>query len=77
MPRWPSRLAITVSGGVGAAQEGDTPDSLIARADAALYSAKTAGRNRMFCHTGDGAEPVHVEQTEENIVQATGSGPQL
>ena len=69
-----NRLAITVSGGVTAAQEGDTPESLIARADTALYSAKTAGRNRVFCHTGDGAEPVAAEEAQENTVWAVGSG---
>lgn len=56
-----SRLAITVSGGVAAAQEGDTQESLIARADTALYSAKTAGRNRVFWHTGEGPELVPTE----------------
>lgn len=52
------RMSITVSGGVAAAQEGDSPETLIARADAALYNAKTSGRNRVFCHTGESTEPV-------------------
>ena len=57
------RLSITVSGGVTAAQEGDTAETLIARADTALYSAKTAGRNRVFCRTADDgpSQPVAVE----------------
>lgn len=55
------QLVITVSGGVSAAQEGDTPETLIARADAALYSAKSAGRNRVFCHTGEDTELVLAE----------------
>ncbi len=38
-------LAITLSLGVAAAAGNDTVDSLIRRADAALYAAKTAGRN--------------------------------
>ena len=55
------RLEITVSGGVAAACEGDTQDTLIARADSALYAAKSAGRNRVFCHTGEAAEPVAAQ----------------
>lgn len=57
-----SQLSITVSGGVAAAQEGDTQEALIARVDTALYSAKSAGRNCVFCHAGDGAEPVPIEK---------------
>ncbi len=38
-------LAITVSLGVAEAVGHDTVDALISRADAALYAAKTAGRN--------------------------------
>lgn len=38
--------AITVSCGVAAAIEGDDLDTLIDRADAALYAAKREGRNR-------------------------------
>jgi len=47
------RLCITVSAGVAAVQEGDTAETLIARADTALYGAKAAGRNRVFCHNGN------------------------
>lgn len=48
-----NRLAITVSGGVTVAVEGDTAESLLARADSALYSAKDGGRNCIFCRSGD------------------------
>jgi diguanylate cyclase len=58
------RLTITVSGGVAAAAENDTPESLLARADTALYGAKAAGRNRVFYHTGDIVEPVALEPSQ-------------
>jgi diguanylate cyclase (GGDEF)-like protein len=38
---------ITVSTGLSAVEEGDTPHSLLARADIALYEAKDAGRNQV------------------------------
>lgn len=43
----PSGAAITASFGVTIMQPGDTPDSLISRADAALYKAKQNGRNQI------------------------------
>ena len=63
-----SRLEITVSGGVASVKEGDTQETLIARADTALYNAKTGGRNRVFCHTGDDTEPVAAEETQPDVV---------
>lgn len=65
------RMTVTVSGGVTAAREGDTPEALIARADTALYGAKAAGRNRVFCHTGVDVEPVaEAELREEDMALA-------
>jgi diguanylate cyclase len=40
------RLKFTISVGAGAWQSGDTPETLVARCDEALYAAKRAGRNR-------------------------------
>ena len=54
-------LPMTVSGGVTEALDGDTQDSLIARADTALYQAKTLGRNCIVRHVGDGSEPATAE----------------
>jgi len=54
-------LPVTVSGGVAAALDGDTAESLLARADAALYAAKTAGRNCLFRHDGEHIESVVEE----------------
>jgi diguanylate cyclase len=51
-------MSLTISGGVAMALDGDTRDSLLARADSALYDAKAAGRNRVYRHTGEHAEPV-------------------
>ena len=54
------RLPVTVSCGVSTAHDTDTAESLVARADAALYGAKNAGRNCIYLHTGDGIEPVRA-----------------
>lgn len=42
---------ITASFGVAMYKKGDTPSSLIERADRCLYAAKHAGRNRVFSET--------------------------
>ncbi|MEL1250776.1 sensor domain-containing diguanylate cyclase [Aurantiacibacter gilvus] len=39
--------AVTISIGIAHFRRGDTPESLLARADAALYDAKEGGRNRV------------------------------
>ncbi len=42
-------MPFTISVGVASANDADTPESLFHRADAALYRAKTDGRNRTCC----------------------------
>lgn len=42
---------VTISIGVSMLRPGDTPDSLMERADACLYAAKRSGRNRAICET--------------------------
>lgn len=43
-----ARIPLTVSVGIAVSQEGDTDfDSLLRRADQAMYAAKSAGRNRV------------------------------
>ena len=50
-------LQVTLSGGVVEALDGDTSESIITRADSALYSAKAAGRNQVYRHNGIATEP--------------------
>jgi predicted signal transduction protein with EAL and GGDEF domain len=49
--------ALTVSSGVAMVSEGDDVKTLLTRADSALYAAKAAGRNCVWCHNGDDAFP--------------------
>ena len=46
------RMSATVGCGIAEYLAGDGEKSLLARADSALYSAKAAGPNRQFVHTG-------------------------
>jgi diguanylate cyclase len=49
-------IAVTISGGLAVIQADDTAEALIHRADAALYAAKAAGRNRTCAHDGSQAQ---------------------
>ena len=53
-----NEMSLTVSGGIAQACEGDTQDTLLARADSALYQAKSSGRNSVYYHDGDRAGAV-------------------
>ena len=58
LPEQLRHLTTTVSVGVSEFQVGDTPETLIARADEALYASKHAGRNRTTIHDGRTTRPV-------------------
>jgi diguanylate cyclase len=62
-----NKLSITVSGGVATAHAGDTAESIIARADTALYGAKLAGRNRVYFHDGNATQLVVPEEAVSNL----------
>ena len=51
-------VSITVSFGVSMWREGETEDDLLATGDAALYRAKSAGRNRV-CLAGE-TQPIEL-----------------
>ncbi|MEX0643407.1 MAG: GGDEF domain-containing protein [Pirellulales bacterium] len=57
-------LGTTVSCGIAIAENSDDAKSLLARADSALYSAKAAGPNQMFLHTG-----THIREHRSDLFQ--------
>jgi hypothetical protein len=70
-------LPLTISGGVAAASDGDNSQSLLARADAALYGAKAAGRNRVFFNNGLRIQPyppLYKENDEQDLLLPSQSG---
>ncbi len=56
------QIGITVSGGLAAIRADERAETLIHRADEALYAAKRAGRNRAFAHDGTECRGVTGEQ---------------
>jgi diguanylate cyclase (GGDEF)-like protein len=46
-------MRVTVSAGIATLQPNDTPDTVLARADGALYEAKAQGRNRIVSARSD------------------------
>jgi diguanylate cyclase (GGDEF)-like protein len=58
------QFGITISAGVTEARAGDTADSLLRRADLALYSAKKMGRDCIWVSVSDG-EPGDADMLEK------------
>ena len=54
---------VTISVGVSMLKPGDDTDALIERADACLYAAKRAGRNRVVCE----ADPEYAAETQSQV----------
>jgi diguanylate cyclase len=55
---------VTISVGVSMLKPGDDTDSLIERADACLYAAKRAGRNRVICEV----DPEYADENHSRVV---------
>jgi diguanylate cyclase len=76
-------LSITVSMGVATASGDESGSELVARADAALYAAKKAGRNCVYLHEGASGRMVgiksavrpSVSELEGAIPPAVGADP--
>jgi diguanylate cyclase (GGDEF)-like protein len=58
----PEMIQVTVSVGITTVLAGDDAKIILARADAAMYAAKAAGRNVAFQHDGSGVQPCRANQ---------------
>jgi diguanylate cyclase len=63
---------LTVSAGVAMVGEGDDCKTFLTRADSALYAAKAAGRNCVYCHNGEDAFPGKTQDIMEPATTAAG-----
>jgi diguanylate cyclase len=85
VPHEQQNIAVTISGGLAVIESGDTAESLIRRADGALYAAKAAGRNRTCTQDGSEARPparpasrlldlIHSADNEKYVAGASAPG---
>jgi diguanylate cyclase len=63
-------LPLSVSAGVATALDGDDSQTLLARADAALYSSKAGGRNCVYYHTGIVVDRYRAEDDDRPVGKA-------
>src|SRR5215213_9729376 len=70
--RTAEELATSVCCGLTEVQSRDDQRALLARADSALYSAKAAGPNRLFVHTGS---HIREDQSPPGAVEEQTSAP--
>jgi len=68
-------LRATVSLGVAQILPAERAQMLLTRADAALYAAKQAGRNRAYFHTGRRCQPVMAEVPQGTFFSGEVDGP--
>ena len=60
-------LRVTASAGLAQLQSGETADTLVKRADDALYVCKEAGRNNGHWHDGENSHPMTGSQPQANV----------
>jgi predicted signal transduction protein with EAL and GGDEF domain len=67
-------IRLTVSGGVTVVEDGDQAENILTRADAALYHAKSMGRNRIVVNDGQRmrvvSEPASATE-KQNVAKPT------
>jgi|GEM_PF-4489288 len=54
-------LPVTISGGLATVQPGESAETLLARADAAMYASKRGGSNRVHWHTEGAPQPLGTQ----------------
>lgn len=62
---------LTASAGVASLQSGETIQSLVERADQALYMAKRNGRDCTYLHNGQACEPMLLSGTSLGVCENT------
>jgi diguanylate cyclase (GGDEF)-like protein len=67
------QITVTASGGLAAIEPNERVESLIQRADSALYAAKGAGRNCAFMHNGIDCQLADGSPTEGQVVSGQAS----
>ena len=67
--------SLTLSSGVAMVAEGDDCKSFLTRCDSALYAAKAAGRNCVYCHNGDDAFPAETQDLMATVPTAAHRTP--